>query len=105
MDWLEQELKQALARKEPDPGFEGRVGRRQVRMLPHIMPRVLPRMLPRVLPRWVGIAAMLVVGIAAGEGYRRHQGQVAKEQVMTAMRIAGDRLNRVQTQLNRGTRQ
>jgi hypothetical protein len=101
MDWLEQELKQALARKEPDPGFEGRVGRRQVRMLPHIMPHVLPG----TIHRWVGVAAMLVVGIAAGEGYRRHQGQVAKEQVMTAMRIAGDRLNRVQTQLNRGTRQ
>jgi hypothetical protein len=97
MDWLEQELKQALARKEPDPGFEGRVGRRRA--------RTAPRMMPRPMSRWVGIAAMLVAGIAAGEGYRRHQGQVAKEQVMTAMRIAGDRLNRVQSQLNRGTRQ
>ena len=29
MDWLEQELKQALARKEPDPGFEDRVRRRK----------------------------------------------------------------------------
>ena len=27
MDWLEQELKQALARQEPDPGFEDRVRR------------------------------------------------------------------------------
>ena len=100
MDWLEQELKQALARKEPDPGFDSRV-RRQSRT----MPRIVPRIGPHVIPRWVGVAAMLVIGIAAGEGYRRHQGQVAKEQVMTAMRIAGDRLNRVQTQLNRGTRQ
>jgi hypothetical protein len=89
MDWLEQELTQALARKEPDPGFESRVRRRQV----------------HVMPRWVGIAAALVVGIGAGEGYRWHRGQVAKEQVMMAMRIAGDRLNRVQTQLVRGTRQ
>ena len=109
MDWLEQELKQALARKEPDPGFESRVQRRQVRTMPRTMPRMMPRMMPRIMPRtmprWVGIAAMLVIGIAAGEGYRRHQGQIAKEQVMTAMRIAGDRLNRVQTQLNRGTRQ
>jgi hypothetical protein len=101
MDWLEQELKQALARKEPDPGFEGRVHRRHV----GTMPRMMPRIVPRTMPRWAGIAAMLVIGIAAGEGYRRHQGQIAKEQVMTAMRIAGDRLNRVQTQLNRGTRQ
>lgn len=97
MDWLEQELKQALARKEPDPGFESRVRSRRV--------RTMPGMMPRTMSRWVGIAAMLAVGIAAGEGYRRHQGQIAKEQVMTAMRIAGDRLNRVQTQLNRGTRQ
>ncbi|MCU1239010.1 MAG: hypothetical protein JWP63_6977 [Candidatus Solibacter sp.] len=89
MDWLEEELKQALARTEPDPGFESRVRRRQV----------------KTMPRWIGIAATLVVGIAAAEGYRWHQGQVAKEQVMMAMRIAGDRLNRVQTQLVRGTRQ
>jgi hypothetical protein len=89
MDWLEQELTQALERKEPDPGFETRVRRRQV----------------RVMPRWVGIAATVVIGVAAAEGYRWHEGQVAKEQVMTAMRIAGDRLNRVQTQLVRGTGQ
>jgi hypothetical protein len=89
MDWLEQELKQALARQEPDPGFESRVRRRQV----------------RVMPRWVAIAATVVVGIGGTEAWRWHRGQVAKEQVMTAMRIAGDRLNRVQVQLNRGTRQ
>jgi hypothetical protein len=93
MDWLEQELKQALARKEPEPGFDSRVRRRQAGAT------------LRVMPRWVGIAAMLVIGIGAGEGYRWHRGQVAKEQVMMAMRIAGDRLNRVQTQLVRGTRQ
>jgi hypothetical protein len=92
MDWLEQELKQALARKEPDPGFESRVRQRQLRTM------------PRMLPRWVGIAATLVIGIAAGEGYRWHRGQVAKDQVMVAMRITGEKLNRVQTQVNRGTR-
>jgi hypothetical protein len=27
MDWLEEELKQALARKEPSPDFESRVPR------------------------------------------------------------------------------
>jgi hypothetical protein len=89
MDWLEQELKQALARKEPDAGFEGRVRRRQV----------------RVMPRWIGIAAMIAIAIGGGEAYRWHRGQVAKEQVMTAMRLAGDSLSRVQMQVNRGTRQ
>ena len=95
MDWLEQELKQALARKEPDPGFESRVAPRG-RCGHHAAHRC---------PAGSASRRSLVVGIAAGEGYRWHQGQVAKEQVMTAMRIAGDRLNRVQTQLVRGTRQ
>jgi len=89
MDWLEEELKQALERKEPDTGFAERVRRRQV----------------RPMPRWIGLAATLIVGLAAVEGYRWHEGQVAKEQVMLAMRIAGGSLNRVQTQLVRGTRQ
>ena len=37
-----------------------------------------------------------VIMTSAGAGYRWHQGQVAKEQVMLAMRIAGGKLNRVQ---------
>ena len=93
MDWLEQELKQALARQDPDPGFEQRVRRRQIRVM------------PRAIQRWIAIAAALVVGVGAAEGYRYHQGQIAKEQVMTAMRIAGGQLNRVQLQLVRGSRQ
>jgi hypothetical protein len=93
MDWLEQELKQALARQEPDPGFEARVRSRQVRVMPFAR------------QRWVAVAAMLVVGIAVGEGYRQYRGQVAKQQVMTAMRMAGSQLNRVQVQLSRGTGQ
>ena len=83
MDWLEQELTQALARKEPAPGFDGRVRARLHRR-----------------PRWLAIAATIVVMVAgAGGAWRQHQGQVAKEQVMTAMRIAGSKLNRVQMQL------
>ena len=46
----------------------------------------------------------IVVAIGAGESWRWHQGQVAKDQVMTAMRIAGSQLNRVQAQL-KGTEQ
>ena len=93
MDWLEQELKQALGRQEPDPGFEDRVRRRRV-----------PVMM-RMAPRWAAIAAALVIGIGGFEGYRWHRGQEAKEQVMTAMRITGERLNRVQVQIVRGARQ
>ncbi len=87
MDWLEQELAIALARKEPAAGFDSRVRARWHRR-----------------PRWLAIAATLLVMTGAGEVWRQHQGQVAKEQVMTAMRIAGSKLNRVQMQL-KGTEQ
>ena len=82
MDWLEQELAQALARKEPDAGFDARVRERIHRR-----------------PRWLAIAATLLVMVGGGEAWRQHQGQVAKEQVMMAMRIAGGKLSRVQTHL------
>ena len=87
MDWLEQELTQALARKEPAPGFDGRVRVRMHRR-----------------PQWLAIAATILVAIGAGESWRWRQGQIAKDQVMTAMRIAGGQLNRVQMQL-KGTEQ
>jgi hypothetical protein len=87
MDWLEQELAIALARREPTAGFDGRVRTR----LHH-------------RPRWLAIAATLLVMTGAGEAWRQHEGQVAKEQVMTAIRIAGSKLNRVQMQL-KGTEQ
>ena len=87
MDWLEQELTRALARQEPAAGFDGRVRARIHRR-----------------PRWLAAAATILVMVGAGEAWRQHQGQLAKEQVMTAMRIAGSKLNRVQMQL-KGTEQ
>jgi hypothetical protein len=87
MDWLEQELAQALARKEPAAGFDGRVRARMHRR-----------------PQWLAVAAAILVMVGGGEAWRQHQGQVAKDQVMTAMRIAGGKLNRVQMHL-KGTEQ
>ena len=87
MDWLEQELAQALARREPAAGFDGRVRARLYRG-----------------PRWLAVAAAVLVMVGGGEAWRQHQGQLAKEQVMTAMRIAGSKLNRVQMHL-KGTEQ
>ena len=88
MDWLEEELKQALARKEPAGDFDSRVGA-ATRRRSNVM------MMSR---RWVAAAAAVVVMVGAGEGYRWHRGQVAKEQVMLAMRIAGSKLNRVHSE-------
>jgi hypothetical protein len=80
MDWLEEELKQALARKEPSADFDAHVRRRMV----------------RTMPRWLAAAAAVIV-LASGAGlYRHRQGEMAKEQLLQAMRITGEKLNVVQ---------
>lgn len=84
MDWLEQELRRALARKEPAPGFAR---------------RVLAAARRRRAPRWLAIAAALIVLTGGGLEYRQYQGMRAKQQVLTALRLAGEKLNRVQTQV------
>ena len=87
MDWLEKELKQALERKEPSPDFAERVAAatRQKR--------------PFLVPRWLGVAASLVVICGGGLAYRHHEGVVAKEQVMLAMKITAGKLNHIQTRV------
>jgi len=84
MDWLEEELHRALARKEPSPDFAARVSAAARR------PRGF------VLPRWVPAAAAIFVIAGGSMAYRRHQGIVAKEQVMLAMRLTAGKLNRIQ---------
>ena len=91
MDWLEQELKQALERKEPRADFDARVN-----ALVSAKPRRRPVLM---MPRWLAAAAVLAMMTGAGAGYRWRQGQVAKDQVMLAMRIAGGKLNRVQARV------
>ena len=81
MDWLEQELKRALERKDPGPQFAARVSAGARR---------------RPSPRWLAVAASVIVLAGGGLGYRQYQGVRAKEQVLTALRLAGEKLNRVQ---------
>jgi len=88
MDWLEQELQRALQRKEPSPGFDARVTAAVHRRRPVLM-----------MPGWLAAAAAVLVITAAGAGYRYHQGQEAKKQVMVAMRLTGTKLIRVQMQM------
>jgi hypothetical protein len=80
MDWLEEELKQALARKEPAADFDARVRRRTV----------------RTAPRWLAAAAAVIVLAGGGAMFRYRQGEQAKEQLLQAMRITGEKLGRVQ---------
>jgi hypothetical protein len=91
MDW-EEELKQALKRKEPSADFAVRV----VRAAAEGRGVLEIRQPVRVLPRWLPVAAAVLVIAGGGAAYREHQGRVAKEQVMTAMRITAGKLNRIQ---------
>ena len=86
MDWLDQELKDALARKDPPADFASRVVRRAER------PVVVYRW-----PRWLAAAAAVIVLAGAGLGYRQYRGEMAKEQVMRAFQIASVKVNHIQT--------
>ena len=87
MDWLEQELRQALERKEPSPEFAARV-RAAAR-----------RRSVLAMPRWLPAAAAIVVMVGGGAVYREYQGRAAKQRVMEAMRITAGSLNRIQAQI------
>jgi hypothetical protein len=84
---LEQELQHALERKDPPAGFADRVTAAAAWQRPGA---------PRSSPRWLGLAASIVLLAGGGALYRRHQGEVAKEQLMTAMKITAARINRIQ---------
>jgi hypothetical protein len=83
MDWLEQELKAALARKDPPADFAARVIRRTARPVYQ-------------WPRWLAAAAAVVMVAGGGLGYRRYRGEMAREQVMQAFRIASVKVNQIQ---------
>jgi hypothetical protein len=81
---LEEQLREALARKAAPDGFAGRVTARA-------------RLRRSSAPWWSAAAAVLLMAAGGGAVYRRHQGEVAKEQVMTAMKITAVKLHRIQT--------
>lgn len=95
MDWLEQELKEALGRKDPAPDFAERVrrGTRGDGFRTALWPA-----------RWLTAAATLLVLAGGGLGYREYQGRVAKAQVMLAFRIAGAKVNYIQAQVKDRTK-
>jgi len=89
MDRLEEELKKALAREAPSDGFAERVAARAASAEKRVA--VFP------LPRWsMAVAATVLLGVGGGLAYREHRGEVAKEQVMQAMRITAVKLNHIQ---------
>ena len=91
MDWLEQELREALNRKDPAPDFAERV-----RWSLHVQ-KHRPA---HGLQWWLATAAAFVIFAGAGGmGYRQHRGEVARRQVMEAFRIAGMSVHHIQTEV------
>jgi hypothetical protein len=82
MDRLEEQLKQALARADAPEGFAARVA---------------AAARPRPFWRSPALAAgLMLLAVGGGAAWRHHQGEVAKEQVMAAMRITAGTLNHIQ---------
>ena len=95
LDEFERELKQALQRRPAPPSLKR---------------RVLERRMEKRRPQsmiWMRLAATLLIVALLGGGLRwgleqreeRRQGEEARRQVMTALRITGHALNKVSTRL------
>ena len=91
---LDEELKAALRREDPSPGFAQRVVART---------RSKPR--PRwAMPRLIwasAIAAMVVVGFAGLSQYREKKAERAGHQAVLALRIAAEKLNMARDKVTR----
>jgi len=86
MDWLENELRRALAREDPPDGFAQRVMARSARR-------------PSGTRRWLAMAAMVVVAAGAAGAWRQHQGYEAKREMMLALRLASAPVDRIQSEI------
>ena len=86
MDWLEQELRRALAREMPPRDFAA----------------------PRRRPVWrawmAAAAAALIVATGAGMGYREYRGREARRQLMLAFEIAASNTSRIQAHVKEFSR-
>jgi hypothetical protein len=90
---LESDLKRALRRETPPAGFAGRV-----------LQRIEAEQTRRRPVWWRAAAASVTLGLFLG-GYATHRviehrkGELAKEQVLTAMRIAGEKIRYAQQEV------
>jgi hypothetical protein len=88
MDDLEEQLRRAFAPEDPPAGFAGRVMERAGGTR-------------RPAPRWRAAAAAVLILAGGGYGYRLHRGEMAKREVLLALRIASVKVNQIQTQVSR----
>jgi hypothetical protein len=90
---LEDELRAALRREDPSPGFAERVvARAQSSPAPKAIPIFQRVRFPRMM--WASaVAAMLVIGFEATSEYRQMKAEQAGHDAVLALRIAADKLN------------
>ena len=92
---LDDELRAALRREDPSPGFAERVvaGRGTARVQSIPVPKTpVHRPIHRMI--WAAaIAAILVIGFTASFEYREMRAERASQDAVLALRIAADKLN------------
>ena len=79
---LETELKAALQRQNPSPGFANRV-----------VAAAVPRKRTPVAVWALAMAAILVAGVAIRYEYQQRRAEHATEQTLLALRITSEKLN------------
>ena len=109
MSQLEDELKSALRRREPAEDFTQRVLQRMAHPAPRSWWDELVILLRPPRLQWVVASVVILVVPFAALEYRherqvRAQGEIAKQQLILAMRIAGAELHRAQQQVQRISR-
>lgn len=98
---FEEELKRALARREPSEGFADRVlarvnaGRAQYTARGGLLQRLRSW---RLVPVFAG-ALMITGGVAYQQHEHETRGEAAKKQLLLAMRIAGSKLQYAQSRV------
>jgi hypothetical protein len=98
---LEDELRKALQRQEPSPGFAERVAARLE--TPALKPNIQV-MRPRRRMFWAAaIAAMLALGAVTASEYRRMRAEHQREQAVRALRITVEKLNLARTKVLEAT--
>lgn len=93
---LEKELKAAFARRDPPPGFAGRVLERVAAEQERRRTGWRHWFAPATM-RWAMAGGLAVVVMGAGLAeYRQRQGEIAKDRVVLALQIAGSKLSYAQ---------
>src|SRR5262245_9809014 len=100
MSDFERDLHDALRRRQPPPGFAGRVLARTRELERHT--QAVPWW--NLSWRWASAAAMALMLVAGLPLYQEHRRQVetqkSKEQLLLALRITGSKLQLVQEKLS-----